>query len=342
MARSRSSAFVVAVRLDRPRERAVEPVARAEQARVDDVHDRPQLAEPVLDRRAGHRDPPPRAQPAQRTRALRRRVLDVLRLVEQQPVPVDERERLDVARRDVVGRDDDVGGCARPATSAVAGEPRGAVMREHAQRRREPLDLGAHCLTTLIGQTTSVGPSASAPNSSRSDASIAIACTVLPRPMSSARIAPTPRSPSMRSQPWPRSWNGKSSNCIAAGVGSERNRRSSSSSSDASGASSVTSPSSRPASSVSRPETARTRSTMPEPLRGGARGSAAPARRPSGGAHASLPATRMNGSFAAASSASSSSVSDDVADGEPPVELRQLRGREEAARADGAPAGSTR
>ena len=36
--------LLVAVRLDRPRERAVEPLARAEQPRVDDVHDRPQLA----------------------------------------------------------------------------------------------------------------------------------------------------------------------------------------------------------------------------------------------------------------------------------------------------------
>ena len=84
---------LVAVHLDRPRERAVEPLARAEQPRVDDVHDRPQLAEPVLDRRARHRDAAPRRQPPQRARALRRRVLDVLRLVEQQPVPVDARER---------------------------------------------------------------------------------------------------------------------------------------------------------------------------------------------------------------------------------------------------------
>ena len=36
--------------------------------------------------------------------------------------------------------------------------------------------------------------------------------------MSSARIAPMPRSPSRRSQPWPRSWNGKS------GVGHRRRR----------------------------------------------------------------------------------------------------------------------
>ena len=76
----------------------------------------------------------------------------------------------------------------------------------------------AHWRVTLIGQTTSVGPNASAPNCSRSEVSIAIACTVLPSPMSSARMAPIPMSPSSRSQPWPRSWNGKSGCVIAAGV----------------------------------------------------------------------------------------------------------------------------
>ena len=55
------------------------------------------------------------------------------------------------------------------------------MVQVHAQRRREPLrSPSTHCLTTLIGQTTSVGPSPSPPGSSRSDASIAIAWTVLP------------------------------------------------------------------------------------------------------------------------------------------------------------------
>ena len=165
-----------------------------------------------------------------------------------------------------------------------------------------------HCLTTLIGQTTSVGPTASRPYSSRSDVSIAIACTVLPRPMSSARIAPTPRSPSIRSHPWPRSWNGNSSNCIAAGVGRERNRCSSSCRSEVSGASRVTSPSSTPASSVSRPETARTRSTIPAPDRRRSRKRSARSTSERRSA-CHLPATRMKGCLAAASSASSSSVS---------------------------------
>ena len=81
----------VAVRLDRSCEAALEPLARAEQAGVDDVHDRPQLVEPVLDRRARHRERAPRVEPAQCARPLGGGVLDVLRLVEQQPVPADQR-----------------------------------------------------------------------------------------------------------------------------------------------------------------------------------------------------------------------------------------------------------
>ena len=59
IARSRSSARVSPIRLDRPRERALEALARTEETRVDDVHDRPELVEPVPYRRAGHRQPAP-------------------------------------------------------------------------------------------------------------------------------------------------------------------------------------------------------------------------------------------------------------------------------------------
>ena len=56
IARSRSSAgSSCAISIGRC-ERAREPLARAEQARVEDVHQRPQLAEVVLERRAGHRE----------------------------------------------------------------------------------------------------------------------------------------------------------------------------------------------------------------------------------------------------------------------------------------------
>jgi hypothetical protein len=47
----------VAVALDRRRVAALERRRRAEQPRIEEVHDRVELGQPVLDRRAGQRDP---------------------------------------------------------------------------------------------------------------------------------------------------------------------------------------------------------------------------------------------------------------------------------------------
>ena len=124
----------VAVRLDRACEAALEPLARAEQAGVDDVHDRPELVEPVLDRRARHRERAARVEPAQRPRPLGGGVLDVLRLVEQQPVPADQRERLDVAGGDVVRGDHDIAR-AGDLHELGAGQALAAVVQVDAQRR---------------------------------------------------------------------------------------------------------------------------------------------------------------------------------------------------------------
>ncbi len=133
---------LVAAQLDRSRERPLERLARAEQARVDDVHDRPELAEPVLDRGAGHRQLPARGESAQRLGALGRGVLDVLRLVEQDAVPGDPRERVGVAGGDVVGGDDDVA-VRGDHRERLSRQPAHTVVEVDAQRRREPLDLGA-------------------------------------------------------------------------------------------------------------------------------------------------------------------------------------------------------
>ena len=248
-------------------------------------------------------------EPAQRTRALRRRVLDVLRLVEQQPVPARSRASVSMSRvamsYDVTTTSDG----ARRSTSAVAGQPVAAVMRgARAATARSARSRATHCRATLIGQTTSVGPNASAPNSSRSEASIAIACTVLPRPMSSARIAPIPRSPSMpqpavaallereelnwSSPPASASgWKRRSSPLeqLASGVVERRPRRA------------------RARPRRSRGPRPRARGRRPRRRCAGARGSGARARPPSAAARASGRATRTNGSFAAASSISSSS-----------------------------------
>ena len=126
--------------------------------------------------------------------------------------------------------------------------------------------------------------------------------------MSSARIAPIPRSPRSRSQPWPRAWNGKRGSVIVEGVASGSKLRSSPPARSAPRpSSSVTSPSSSPASSTSIPETARTRSTT-EPSRRRSRNFSARSTSERRNA-CQRPWIRISGSLAAASSTSSSSVS---------------------------------
>ena len=79
---SRSGAYglcgCVESRLRERRER----LAGAEQAGVDEVEDRPEIAEAVLDRRAGERDARPRVDLLGGARLLGAGVLDRLRLVE--------------------------------------------------------------------------------------------------------------------------------------------------------------------------------------------------------------------------------------------------------------------
>ena len=95
----------VAVALDRQREPPPEVVLRAEVARAAELHDRPQLAQAVLDRRAGERDAELRAQGADGRGLLGGRVLDVLRLVEHHASPLHLVQHLLVARDQGVGGD---------------------------------------------------------------------------------------------------------------------------------------------------------------------------------------------------------------------------------------------
>ena len=62
---------------------------RAEQPGADEVEDRPDLAEAILDRRAGQREAALGAELARRPRRRAQRVLDVLRLVEDRVVEVE-------------------------------------------------------------------------------------------------------------------------------------------------------------------------------------------------------------------------------------------------------------
>ena len=76
---------------------------------IGEVEDRPQIAEPVLDRRTGERETGVGLDAAQLLRGLARRVLDRLRFVEHERAPRARGERIDVANRRRVGGDHHVG-----------------------------------------------------------------------------------------------------------------------------------------------------------------------------------------------------------------------------------------
>ena len=73
--------------LDRRCDQPAKTGARAEQTGVQDVHDRPQVVQPVLDRRAGQGDTMPGRHLPGGLRGVGERVLDRLRLVEHEHAP---------------------------------------------------------------------------------------------------------------------------------------------------------------------------------------------------------------------------------------------------------------
>ena len=82
---------------------------RPDEARIGEVEDRPEVADAVLDRRAGQRQPRASGDAPQLLGGLAGRVLDRLRLVEHDRGPLDGGQRLDVAHGGGVGGDHDVG-----------------------------------------------------------------------------------------------------------------------------------------------------------------------------------------------------------------------------------------
>src|ERR1019366_3167718 len=78
---------LVAEALDRSRIAALERRRRAQQPRVEEVHDRVQLGQSVLYRRARERDAVTGFQRADRTRLLGVDRLNILRLVKRDPLP---------------------------------------------------------------------------------------------------------------------------------------------------------------------------------------------------------------------------------------------------------------
>ena len=240
-----------------------------------------------------------------------------------------ELQRLDVARGDVVRRDHDVDArCALERAPSPASRSL-AVMQVHAQRRREALDLVHPLARDAHRADDERRPERSAPNSSRSETSIAIACTVFPSPMSSARIAPIPRSPSSRSQPWPalleREQLVAPSPAASAAAGSARRRRAGSRAlveRDLAELEARTRRSRGPTTAAHEIDDAAARlAPLEEPQRA--------RRRRRGAARASGRSTWTTGAFAAASARSSSSSSSTSPTREPPVELRESRRRQQ-------------
>ena len=151
---------LVVLPLDRRAEPMAERLLAAEQTRVHGIEDRPQLAEPVLDRCAGERELLARPQPAHRPSRLRVGVLHHLCLVEHDGRPVDVGEVFDVAGQQTVGGDDQLAlGIAAEefivVASAVAG---GSVVDAHVELRREPFGFGAPVAHDAERADDEVGP----------------------------------------------------------------------------------------------------------------------------------------------------------------------------------------
>ena len=179
----------VPVPLDGDGEARPEPLGGAEDARVEHVHDRPELGEAVLHRGAGERDAVPGPEPADGTGRQRAGVLHRLGLVEHEAVPVDLGEVVGVAGGGRVGGDQQVRVCRGRAQVLAAGPPGPwwARTRRSGTNGRPPLPRADHrhgAEQQGRGRVSAPVPGA------RSTDSSASSWTVSPRPMSSARQAP--------------------------------------------------------------------------------------------------------------------------------------------------------
>ena len=179
---------VVAVPLDRLGVPLPERGGRAEQAGVGELHQRPQVGQPVLHRGTGDRDPVPGRQRPDGARLPGGGVLDGLRLVDDQPVPVDLGQRVGVAGGDRVRGEHQVATRPRPRRNASPAGAFGAVVHVDPQVGRERGGLPL----PVADQRHRADQQRRARRRIGSPASSASSCTVLPRPMSSARIPPSP------------------------------------------------------------------------------------------------------------------------------------------------------
>ena len=94
---------------DRILETAAERGFAAEQTRLDEGKDRPQVSQRIFDRGAGERETMIGAQIAHDPRDLRTRVLRVLRFIEDERAKIELLENRGIEARERVGRDHDIG-----------------------------------------------------------------------------------------------------------------------------------------------------------------------------------------------------------------------------------------
>ena len=135
---------VLLARLE-PLDELLELLLRTEQARAEEIKQGPKVGQPVLDRGAGEHDSRSGPEPLDGPGLPRRRILDGLRLVEHDQLPVDLRQPR-LAQEHPVGRHDDVG--ALEGLGRVGGRPVEPVLRGlgrmdelGAERRGEPVHL---------------------------------------------------------------------------------------------------------------------------------------------------------------------------------------------------------
>ena len=150
--------LLVAEPLDRDHEALPERRRRPEERRVEDLHDRPQLAQVVLDRGAGERDLAGRRQGADRLGLLGLGVLHVLGLVEHDAPPGHLGQHGPVPGGQGVGGDHDVRGRGQPSRRSPPG-PGSApwcIITDSSGVKRS--DSRAQLPATDVGQMTRVGP----------------------------------------------------------------------------------------------------------------------------------------------------------------------------------------
>ena len=112
----------------------------AEIAGLDEIHDAPQIEQPVFQRRAGEREPMFGLQLLDRLRDLRAGILDELRLVENHRAERKFLQLLEVAPQQRVIRHDQI--VLRNLFAQIVPR-RAAFEHEHFQVRRETLPLRA-------------------------------------------------------------------------------------------------------------------------------------------------------------------------------------------------------